>query len=121
MQPNKALQLTARQHASQVALSFSLNADRAPQLKAVVRCFLFGEFGGAGMKVVATFILIAVAVLALFFLLMGALGVSFGVRVGGNLFAEEGFSSLRPAYLILLILAAGGGLYLLWRGRRGPA
>jgi hypothetical protein len=34
-QHNNALQLTARQRASQ-AIFFSLNADRAPQLKAIV-------------------------------------------------------------------------------------
>jgi hypothetical protein len=35
-QPNKALQLTARQHASRVTSFYQLNADRAPQLKASV-------------------------------------------------------------------------------------
>ena len=73
------------------------------------------------MRIVAATILTAVIILALFFLLVGALGVSFGVRVGGNLFADEGFGSLRPAYVVLLILAAGCGLYLLWRSNRGPA
>ena len=73
------------------------------------------------MKIVAAIILSAVITLALFFLLMSALGVSFGVRVGGNLFADEGFGSLRPAYVVLLILAAGCGLYLLRRSNRGPA
>jgi hypothetical protein len=40
-QSNKALQLTARQHVSQVTYSFSLNAARAPQLKASVGLLLF--------------------------------------------------------------------------------
>jgi hypothetical protein len=40
---NKALQLTARQHASQVTSLFSLNADRAPQLKASVSRLLRDE------------------------------------------------------------------------------
>jgi len=70
------------------------------------------------MKIAASFILTAVAILALFFLLMGVLGVSFGVRVGGNLFADESLSSVSPAHLGLLTLAAVGGLYLLWRGKR---
>jgi hypothetical protein len=71
------------------------------------------------MKIAATLVLSAVAMLALCLLLMGVLGVSFGVRIGGNLFADEGLSSVSPVYLILLTLAAAGGLYLLWRdGRR---
>ena len=73
------------------------------------------------MRIVAAIILTAIIILALFFLLLGALGVSFGVRVGGNLFADEGFGSLRPAYVVLLILAAGCGLYFIWRSNRGPA
>jgi hypothetical protein len=71
------------------------------------------------MKIAATLILTAIAILALFFLLTGALGVSFGVRVGGNLFADEGLGSLSPFYLVQLTLASAGGLFLLWRGRRG--
>ena len=70
------------------------------------------------MKTAATVVLTAVAVLALIFLMMGVLGVRFGVRVGGNLFADQGLGSVRPAHLLLLIFAAVGGLYLLWRGRR---
>ena len=72
------------------------------------------------MKVVATLMLIAVIILALLFLLMASFGVSFGIRVSGNIFAEEGVGLLRPAYLILM-LAAGGGLYLMWRGGRSTA
>lgn len=70
------------------------------------------------MKTAATVVLTAVAILALIFLMMGVLGVSFGVRVGGNLFADQSLGSVRPAHLLLLIFAAVGGLYLLWRGRR---
>ena len=70
------------------------------------------------MKIAATLILMVVAILALFLLVMGAIGVSFGVRVSGNLFADEGLRSISPAYLILLILASAGGLFLLWRGSR---
>lgn len=73
------------------------------------------------MKIAATLVLLAVAVLALFLLLLRALGVSFGIRVSGNIFADEGGGFLRPAYLILLICAAAGCLSLLWRGGRGPA
>ena len=70
------------------------------------------------MKIAVTFVLTAVVMLALFLLLMGVLGVSIGVRVGGNIFADEGLGSVSPIYLILITLAATGGLYLLWRGER---
>ena len=71
------------------------------------------------MKIAATLILTAVAVLALCFLMLGALGLSFGVRVGGNLYGDEGLGSVSRVYLVLLTLAAAVGLYLLWRsGRR---
>jgi membrane protein DedA with SNARE-associated domain len=70
------------------------------------------------MKIAATFILTAVAILAVSFLLLSVLGVSLGVRVGGNLFADESLGSVSPAHLVLLTLAAMSGLYLLWRGRR---
>ena len=69
------------------------------------------------LKIVTTLVLLLFIILALFFLMMGALGTSFGIRVGGNLFAEEGFGLLRLAYLILIILAAGYALQLLWRVR----
>jgi hypothetical protein len=45
------------------------------------------------MRIAVTLILVTVAVLSLIFLLSGTLGVSFGVRVGGSLFAGEGFGS----------------------------
>ena len=69
------------------------------------------------MKVAATVVLTAITILALFLLLLSAFGISFGVRVGGNLFADAGLSSVNPVYLILLTLAAGG-LYLIWQGGR---
>ena len=71
------------------------------------------------MKVAVTLVLMVVAILALFLLLMGLLGVSVGVRVTGNLFVDEGLGSVSRVSLILVTLAAAGGLYLLWRdGRR---
>jgi hypothetical protein len=71
------------------------------------------------MRVAATIFLIAVVILALFLVLFGALGVSFGIRVGGDTFAAENFGLLRPTYLILLICVAVVGLYFLQRSGRG--
>jgi len=68
------------------------------------------------MKVVFTLLAGVIYILALFYLLMGTLG--FGLRIGGNIYAEEGFGSLRVAYLILLIVFICGGLYFLWRFAR---
>ena len=68
------------------------------------------------MRLVITLIVAAIYILAVFYLLMGVLG--FGLRIGGNLYGEEGFGPLRGTYLALLILLACGGLYLLWRMAR---
>jgi F0F1-type ATP synthase membrane subunit a len=65
------------------------------------------------MKKVLTLVVAVVYILALFYLLMGTLG--FGLRIGGNIYAEEGFGSLRATYFALLILLACGGVYFLWR------
>ena len=70
------------------------------------------------MKIAITLILTVFAILALFLFLMGVLGLTVGVRVGGNLFSDESLGSVNPVYLILLISAAAVGLYLLWRGGR---
>ncbi|CAN5445313.1 MAG: hypothetical protein ACR2GW_04470 [Pyrinomonadaceae bacterium] len=68
------------------------------------------------MKVVFTLLAGVIYILALFYLLMGTLG--FGLRIGGNIYAEEGFGSLRVTYLVLLIVFICGGLYFLWRFAR---
>ncbi len=65
------------------------------------------------MKVVIILVVAAVYILALFYLLMGTLG--FGLRIGGNIYAEEGFGSLRATYLVVLILFVCGGMCFLWR------
>lgn len=61
------------------------------------------------------FILVAAVlyILALFYLLMGALG--FGFRIGGNIYTEEGVGPLRVTYLVILITLVCGGPYFLWR------
>jgi len=68
------------------------------------------------MKMVITLAVVVVYILALFYLLMGTLG--FGLRIGGNIYAEEGFGSLRAIYLALLILLACVGVYFIWRVTR---
>ncbi len=65
------------------------------------------------MKLVFTLVAVVIYILALFYLLMGSLG--FGLRIGGNIYAEEGFGSLRVTYLVLLILLTCGGMYFFWR------
>ena len=65
------------------------------------------------MKVAVTLIGLMIYALALFYLIMGVLG--FGLRIGGAMYAEEGFGLLRASYLILLLLLICGGLYYLWR------
>ena len=68
------------------------------------------------MKLVITLVVAVIYFSALFYLLMGTLGL--GLRIGGHIYAEEGFGSLRATYLALLILLACGGLYFLWRVTR---
>ena len=71
------------------------------------------------MKVVVYPVAVVIYTLALLYLLLGALGFSFGVRIGGNMFADEGFGFHRTTYLVLLVLLVSGGFYLVWRINRG--
>jgi glucan phosphoethanolaminetransferase (alkaline phosphatase superfamily) len=71
------------------------------------------------MKIGITLLLLLLLVLALASLLMSALGISMGVRVGGNMFVEE-TASVGAIYLVPLILLTCGGLYLVWRNGRTP-
>jgi hypothetical protein len=68
------------------------------------------------MKIVITLVVAVVYILILLYLLMGTLG--FGLRIGGNIYAEEGFGQLRITYLVLLILMVLGGLFYLWQSVR---
>jgi F0F1-type ATP synthase membrane subunit a len=68
------------------------------------------------MKRVITLVVAIIYILALFYLLMGTLG--FGLRIGGNIYAEEGVGSLRATYLALLILLVCGGVYFSWLATR---
>jgi F0F1-type ATP synthase membrane subunit a len=68
------------------------------------------------MKIVITLVMAVVYILVLFYLLMGTLG--FGLRIGGNIYAEEGFGQLRITYLVLLILMVLSSLFFLWRSVR---
>lgn len=71
------------------------------------------------MKLIAILIGAITYILALLYILLGALG--FGLRIGGNMYAEEGFGSLRITYLVLLVLMISGGLFFLWRSVRSSS
>ena len=70
------------------------------------------------MKLIVYVISGVIYVLALLYLLFGALGFTLGVRVGGNMFADEGFGFQKTTYLILLLLLLSGGFYFAWRIKR---
>ena len=70
------------------------------------------------MKVVVYLVAVVIYIGALLYLLLGALGFGFGLRIGGNIFAEEGFGFQRTTYLALLVLLLFGGFYSVWRIKR---
>ena len=70
------------------------------------------------MKLVGYVVGGVIYIAALLYLLFSVLGFHFGVRIGGNLFAEEGFAFQRSTYLVLLILLILGGFYSFWRINR---
>ncbi len=70
------------------------------------------------MKVVVYIVAVVIYIAALLYLLMGALGFGFGLRIGGNLFTDEGLGFQRTTYLVLLVLLLYGGCYSVWRINR---
>ncbi|MGI9064817.1 MAG: hypothetical protein ACR2HX_00195 [Pyrinomonadaceae bacterium] len=70
------------------------------------------------MKLVVYLVAVVIYTVVLLFLLLGALGFSFGVRISGNMFADEGFGFHRTTYLVLLVLLVSGGCYVVWRINR---
>ena len=71
------------------------------------------------MRVVVYLVAVVIYSAAFLYLLLHVLGVTFGVRIGGNMFAEEGFGFQRTTYLVLLFLLACSGCYVVWRINRG--
>lgn len=70
------------------------------------------------MKVVAYLVAVVIYSAVFLYLLLHVLGVTFGVRISGNIFAEEGFGFQRTTYLVLLFLLVCGGFYVVWRINR---
>lgn len=68
------------------------------------------------MKVVVYLVAIVIYIAVFLYLLLHVLG--FGVRIGGNLFADEGVAFHRTTYLVLLFLLVCGGFYVVWRINR---
>jgi hypothetical protein len=73
------------------------------------------------MKVFVYLAVIVIYFAALSFLLLGALGFSFGLRVGGNTFIEEGFGLQRITCLVLLGVLVCVGFYSVWQINRRSA
>jgi hypothetical protein len=67
------------------------------------------------MKVFLYIVAIVIYLLAVSYLLLGALGFSFGLRVAGNTFADEGPGLQRTTYFVLLGALACIGFYSVWR------
>ena len=70
------------------------------------------------MKIVLYVFAVVIYIGALLYLLLGALGFGFGLRIGGNLYAEEGVAFQRTTSFVLLLLLLCGGLYSVWRINR---
>ena len=70
------------------------------------------------MRVVVYLVAVLIYIAALLYLLLGALGFGFGLRIGGNIYAEESFGFQRTTYILLLFLLLCGGLYSVWRINR---
>jgi hypothetical protein len=70
------------------------------------------------MKMVLYLVAVVIYIGALLYLLLSVLGFNFGLRIGGNLYAEEGFAFQRTTSLVLLLLLVCGGFYSVWRINR---
>ena len=70
------------------------------------------------MRVFVYLVAIVIYIAAFSYLLLGALGFSFGLRIAGNTFADEGLGLQRNTYLVLLGVLACIGFYSVWRINR---
>ena len=70
------------------------------------------------MKVFVYLVAIVIYIAALSYLLLGAVGFSFGLRIAGNTFVEESFGLQRTTCLLLLGALVCGGFYSVWRINR---
>ena len=69
------------------------------------------------MKVVGYLVAVVIYVAVLLYLLLGVLDLRIGVRIGGNLYADEVFAFQRSTSLVLLVLLVLGGVYSFWRSK----
>ena len=67
------------------------------------------------MKVVGYVVAVVIYVAVLLYLLLGVLDLHLGFRIGGNLYADEGFAFQRSTYLVLFVLLVFVGFYSVWR------
>ena len=67
------------------------------------------------VKALGYFVGFVVYPAALLYLLLSALGVSFGLRIDGNVFVEQGFGFQRTTHLVLLVVLLGFGFYFFRR------
>ena len=67
------------------------------------------------MKLLYVAVACIYAVLLIFLLLAG---LGFGFRIGGTMYAEEGFGFFRASSVCLFLVLLAVGVYLLWRRGR---
>ena len=67
------------------------------------------------MRVFVYIVAISIYLATFSYLLLGALGFSFGLRVASNTFVEEGLDLQRTTYFVLLGALVYIGLYFVWR------
>ena len=59
----------------------------------------------------------AICIYSLVLLLLLLMSMGVGIRIGGHMYAEEGFGILRSSAVVSFLVFLIGGLYLIWRFR----
>src|SRR6266576_2045840 len=81
----------------------------------MLSCFFFDRKTCGKMKVVGYVVAVVIYIAVLLYLLLGVLDLHLGFRIGGNLYAEEGFALQRSTCFVLLVLLISAGCYCFWR------